>query len=226
MKVLIIEDEHKIASSIKKGLEQEHYAVDLAFDGETGFDLASSEEYDAILLDIMLPNKDGLTVCKDLRNQGIHTPIIMLTAKGQIADKIAGLDSGADDYLPKPFSFEELLARLRALVRRPKRSISNNLKIGDLELNTITFSVTRGEKKVVLSNKEFTLLEFLLRHANRIVSKAQIISQVWDYDADILPNTIEVYIRNLRKKIDFPFPKNKQLIHTVRGFGYKISESE
>lgn len=224
MRILIVEDEHRIANTIKKGLEQEHFAVDVAYEGNNGYDLASTEEYDVLILDLMLPGKDGLTICKDLRNNNIHTPILMLTAKGQIQDKVEGLDSGADDYLTKPFSFEELLARIYALSRRPKKLASDVITIDDLTLHTREYTVERSGKQIQLSSKEFSLLEYLMKHARKIVTKDQIISHVWDYDADVLHNTVEVYIKNLRAKIDYPFTKNKQLIHTVRGFGYKIGE--
>lgn len=222
MRILVVEDEHKIAAAIKKGLEQERYAVDVAFTGTDGFDLASTEEYDVILLDLLLPGKDGITICRELRNKDIHTPVLMLTAKGQTEDKVTGLDSGADDYLTKPFSFEELLARIRALTRRPKQSVGTALVIDDLSLNPQEFQVKRGNDVLALSGKEFALLEYLMRHPGRIVSKEQIIAHVWDYDADVLPNTVEVYIKNLRNKIDVPYTKSPPLIHTVRGFGYKI----
>lgn len=217
MRILVVEDEHKIAAAIKKGLEQEKYAVDIAYSGTDGFDLASTEEYDIILLDLLLPGMDGVTVCKSLREKNIHAPILMLTAKGQIHDRVTGLDSGADDYLTKPFSFEELLARIRALSRRPKTALGNVLTVGDLFVNPQTFEVTRGKKIILLSSKEFSLLEFLCRHPNQLLSKDQIIAHVWDYDADILPNTVEVYIKNIRSKLGKP-----NLIHTARGFGYKI----
>ncbi len=222
MRILVVEDEHRIANSIKKGLEQERYAVDVAYDGNNGYDLASAEEYDVIILDLMLSGMDGITVCKELRKENIHTPILMLTAKGQIQDKVKGLDSGADDYLVKPFSFEELLARIRALTRRPKTSLDEILIVADLTLNSKLFEVKRSGKLISLSNKEFSLLEYLLRNKTRILTKDQIISHVWNYDADILLNTVEVYIRNLRNKIDLPFKNKKPLITTVRGFGYKI----
>ncbi|PIP15374.1 DNA-binding response regulator [Candidatus Roizmanbacteria bacterium CG22_combo_CG10-13_8_21_14_all_35_9] len=222
MRILVIEDEHRIANSIKKGLEQENYAVDIAYNGDDGYDLASTEEYDAIILDLMLPGMDGIKISKNLRKEKIHTPILILTAKGQIQDKVIGLDSGADDYMVKPFSFEELLARIRALIRRPKTTIDQVLTVSDLTFNPKTFAVKRSGKLIALSNKEFSLLEYLMRNKGRILSKDQIISHVWDYDADILPNTIEVYIKNLRNKIDLPFKKNP-LIKTIRGFGYKIS---
>ncbi len=223
MRILVVEDEHKIANSIKKGLEQESFAVDTAYDGETGFDLASSEEYDVIILDLMLPKMDGLTICKKLRyEENVHTPILILTAKDEVEDKVEGLNSGADDYLPKPFAFVELLARIKALTRRPKKTISTTLKAGDLTLNTTNFKVTRDGKEITLSKTEFGLLEFLMRHGNNILTKDQIINHVWKYDSDILPNTVEVYVGYLRNKIDKPFKNQKPLIHTIRGFGYKI----
>ena len=222
----MVEDEHKIANSIKKGLEQEAYAVDVAYDGEYGFDLAATEDYDVIILDLLLPKMDGVTLCKKLRKEeDIHTPILMLTAKGQLDDKIEGLNSGADDYLVKPFAFAELLARIRALTRRPKQVLDNVLSCKDLTLNTLTFEVKRAGKQIRLTKKEFALLEYLLRHKGRTLTKDQIINHVWDYDADILPNTVEVYIGYLRNKIDRPFKNKPPLIHTVRGFGYKIADS-
>lgn len=223
MKILVVEDEHRIAASIKKGLELEKYVVDTAYTGTDGYDLAISEAYDCIVLDLMLPGMDGTEVCTTLRSEHIHTPIIMLTAKGQLQDKISGLNSGADDYLTKPFAFEELIARIRALVRRPKKTLSAVLELGTLSLNTTTFEVKRSGRAISLSSKEFSLLEYLLRHANTVVTKDQIISHVWDYEADILPNTVEVYIKNLRSKIDVPFTNEKALIQTVRGFGYKLT---
>jgi DNA-binding response OmpR family regulator len=224
MKVLVVEDEHRIAASIKTGLEQERYVVDVAYDGTSGFDLASSGEYDLIILDLMLPEMDGLTVCKQLRSENIHTPILILTAKSQTDDKVIGLDSGADDYLTKPFSFEELLARCRALSRRPKKSVTTNLVVNNLSLDPINYAVTRANKSISLSSKEFALLEYMIRHVGQILTKEQITSHVWNYDSDILPNTVEVYIRHLRQKIDLPFKNEKQLIKTIRGFGYKLSE--
>jgi len=224
MRVLIIEDEHKIANSIKKGLEQESWAVDLAFDGEQGFDLAASEEYDVIVLDLMLSKMDGMEICQKLRKEeNNHTPILMLTAKEQIDDKVNGLNAGADDYLTKPFAFTELLARIRALSRRPKDQLNSLLQIKDLSLNSLTYEVKRDDKKIKLSKKEYALLEYLLRHKQKVLTKDQIINHVWDYEADILPNTVEVYIGYLRNKIDKPFKNKKPLIKTIRGFGYKIS---
>lgn len=223
MKILIIEDEHKIANSLKKGLEQESYTVDVAYDGLSGYDLASSEPYDVIVLDLMLPEMDGMEICKKLRDQKIHTPILMLTARGELRDKVEGLNTGADDYLTKPFAFEELLARVRALVRRPKEQTPTQLHYDNLVVDTATFSVHRADKEVTLSKKEFMLLEFFMRHPQITFTKDQLIERVWSIDADILPNTVEVYIGYLRKKIDGAFPESQSLIQTVRGFGYKLS---
>ncbi|MDO8570551.1 MAG: response regulator transcription factor [Candidatus Daviesbacteria bacterium] len=224
MKVLVVEDDHKIGSSIKKGLEQESFAVDLAFDGNDGYGLVSTENYDVIILDLMLPGMNGIEICQKLRQNKIHTPILILTAKGELEDKIMGLNSGADDYLVKPFAFTELLARIKALSRRPKDTFNSVLNHKDLSLNTTNYEVRRAGKNIKLSKKEFALLEYLLRHPNTILSKDQIISNIWDYDADVLPNTLEVYIGYLRKKIDQAFPNKKPLIQTFRGFGYKIGE--
>lgn len=224
MKILVVEDEHLIATSLKKGLEQENYIVDIAFDGLKGFDLASTGDYDIIILDLMLPGLDGLSICQKLRASNNHTPILMLTAKSQLEDKINGLNSGADDYITKPFAFEELLARIRSLSRRPQKTNGSVLSIDDLTLDTVSFVVKREDKEIRLSSKEYSLLEFFLRHPNQIVTKDQIIQYVWSYESDILPNTIEVYIRNLRKKIDIPFKNKPQLIKTIRGFGYKLSK--
>jgi two-component system, OmpR family, response regulator len=214
MRILVVEDEHRIANSIKKGLEQEKYAVDVAYTGDDGYDMATGEEYDAIILDLMLPGMDGLSICRELRKAKNQVPILILTARGQIEDKVKGLDTGADDYLTKPFSFEELLARIRALVRRPAKILSTVLTAGDLSLDSVKFEVRKNGKLVPISSKEFSLLEYLMRQAGQIVTKDQIITHVWDYESNILPNTIEVYVRNLRKKgIE---------VETVRGFGYKI----
>ena len=221
MKILIVEDEHLIANALKKGLQQEHYTVDLAFDGLKGFDLASTGDYDLVLLDLMLPSLDGFEICQKLRQLQIHVPILILTAKSQIEDKIKGLNCGADDYLTKPFAFEELLARIRALTRRPQNSTTEIITVGDLSLNLSTYEVTRQSKTISLSAKEYSRLECLMRHANKIFTKDQLIQHVWSYESDILPNTVEVYIRNLRQKIDKNF--TKKLIKTIRGFGYKIS---
>lgn len=222
VKILVVEDEHRIASSIKKGLEQEKYVADTAYDGVEGFDLAESGGYDLIILDLMLPGMDGMTICKKLREENIQTPILILTARGQLENKVQGLNSGADDYLVKPFAFEELLARIRALLRRPKNREVGVLAVEDLTLDKESFEVKRDGKTIALSNKEFGLLEYLMRNRGKIVSKEQIIERVWSYEAEILPNTIEVYIKNLRRKIDSPFKNKKLLLETVRGFGYRL----
>ncbi|MDP4011708.1 MAG: response regulator transcription factor [Candidatus Roizmanbacteria bacterium] len=222
MRILVVEDEHRIAQTIKKGLEQERYAVDVVFDGASGFDLASSEDYDLIILDRMLPEMDGTQICTKLRASKIHTPILMLTAKSQTADKIEGLDAGADDYLTKPFSFEELLARIRALSRRPKQSVHTSLVTGALTLNTQKFQAFYKDVPIQLSSKEYSILEYLMRNQGKVISKQQIIDHVWDFDADVLPNTVEVTIKNIRNKIEEPFPHANKIIKTIRGFGYRI----
>lgn len=222
MKVLVIEDERKIALAISTGLSQEHITCDTAFDGEKGFDLASEDGYDVLIIDRLLPAMDGITLTKKLRGQGKHTPILMLTAKGQVQDKVEGLESGADDYLTKPFAFEELLARIKALARRPKEVARHILTCDSLVVDTKTFSVQRNGSSISLSAKEYALLEYLMKHQRTILKKEQIITHVWNYDANILPNTVEVFIANIRNKIDKAFPKEKKLIHTVRGFGYKL----
>jgi DNA-binding response OmpR family regulator len=219
MRILVVEDEHKIANSIKKGLAQESYAVDVSYTGTQGYDLASTEDYDAIILDILLPGMDGLTICRKLRKANIHTPVLMLTAKGQTSDKVEGLDAGADDYLTKPFAFEELLARIRALVRRPRNAIGTTLKVRDITLDTLSYEVKRAGKLIQLSSREFALLEYFMRHPDTTLTKDQIIGHVWNYDADILPNTVEVYIGYVRNKIGKP-----EVLHTIRGFGYKIDK--
>jgi DNA-binding response OmpR family regulator len=221
MRVLIVEDEHKIAMALKKALEQETYAVDVAFDGDEGYAMATTEPYDIAIIDRMLPGSyDGLGIVKAMRDAKIHTPVLFLSALGSVSERTAGLDAGADDYLVKPFALEELLARVRALLRRPTEQQSAILEAGDLTLDTVTYSVERAGKSIQLTSKEFALLEYMLRNPGRPLSKEVIISHVWDYDADILPNTVEVYIKYLRNKIDAPF--KKPLIHTVRGFGYKL----
>lgn len=225
MRILLIEDEHKIARALKKALEQESYAVDVAFDGDEGYAMATTEPYDLAIIDRMLPGDyNGLDIVKSMRDAKIHTPILLLTAIGGIKDRAEGLDTGADDYMVKPFALEELLARVRALLRRPKEQQPTILTAGDLSLNTVTYEVKRGDHVIQLTGKEFALLEYLLRNQGRPLPKELIISHVWDYDADILPNTVEVYIKYLRAKIDQPF--DSELIHTVRGFGYKLQTEE
>lgn len=222
MKLLLIEDEHKIARAIKLGFKQERAIVETAFDGESGLSAALGDEYDAMIIDRMLPGgMDGIEICEKIRAKGIQTPIIILTAKSQIRDRVKGLNAGADDYLTKPFSFEELLARVRALLRRPHEAVGNTLRVEDLSLDTLTYEVKRGGAPIQLSNTEFALLEYLMRNYGRVLSKANIINHVWDFDADVLPNTVEAYIGYLRTKIDKPFA-GQPLIQTVRGFGYKI----
>ncbi|MCX6806769.1 MAG: response regulator transcription factor [Candidatus Berkelbacteria bacterium] len=226
MRILIIEDDHKIANAIKKGFEQESYAVDVSYDGADGVGMALTINYDLIILDRMLPGTtDGIKICQAIRKEGRHTPVLILTAKDNIKDRVEGLNAGADDYLTKPFAFEELLARVKALLRRPNKNLGTSLQVGDLTLDTITYKVTRASKDIPLSQTEFRILEYLMRNPNRILTKNSIIEHVWDYDADILPNTVEAYIGYLRNKIDRLFKNKPQLIHTVRGFGYKISES-
>lgn len=225
MRVLVIEDEHKIARALKKALEQETYAVDVAYDGDEGYAMATTEPYDVAVIDRMLPGQhDGISIIKAMREAKIHTPVLLLTALGSVNDRTTGLDSGADDYLVKPFALEELLARVRALLRRPTEQHATILTAGDLSLNTVTFEVKRAGTPIHLTGKEFALLEFLMRNPNRPLPKSTIISHVWDYDADVLPNTVEVYIKYIRNKIDQPF--DKPLIHTIRGFGYKLQADE
>ena len=223
MKVLIVEDDLKIANAIKNGLEQESIVVDMVHDGDSGYDYAISENYDVIILDVMLPNMDGFEICENIRSEGIKTPVLFLTAKFALDDKLQGFKNGGDDYLTKPFEFEELLVRLRALAKRPQEIKPDKLECADLILDKSEHVVKRQGFEINLSKKEYTLLEYLMENKNTVVSKDQIMENVWNFDADILPNTVEVYIKYLREKIDKPF--DKPLLHTVRGFGYKISES-
>ncbi|MFZ1361245.1 MAG: response regulator transcription factor [Candidatus Saccharimonadales bacterium] len=223
MRILVVEDEHKIARALKRALEQEKYAVDVVYDGDEGYAMATTEPYDLAIIDRMIPGEyDGIGIIKAMREQKIHIPVLVLTALGTTADKTRGLDSGADDYLVKPFALEELLARVRALLRRPAEQQEIILSAGNLTLNTNTYEVFRGGQSIGLTSKEFSLLEFMLRNQGRPLSKETIISHVWDYDADILLNTVEVYIKYLRTKVDQPFKDEAPLIRTVRGFGYKI----
>jgi DNA-binding response OmpR family regulator len=222
MKILVVEDDHTIAQAIKEGLEQEAFAVDAVYDGDEGYLSASNDDYDLIILDVMLPSLSGIEIAQKLRSESNHTRILMLTAKERLADKVRGLNTGADDYMVKPFSFEELLARVRALLRRPNESLGEVLQAGDLSLNTITSEVKRKNKPIALSQKEYAVLEYLLRNKGKVMSKNNIMTHVWDFDADILPNTVEVFIKYLRDKIDRPF-KGPDIIQTVRGFGYKVS---
>lgn len=221
MKLLVIEDERQIADSIQRGLRLQSHVVDVAYDGERGLDLALSESYDVIILDRMLPKLSGDEVITEIRAEGVHTPVLMLTAKTEVTDRVEGLDAGADDYLGKPFDFAELIARVRALGRRPKARHSETLTVQDLTIDTTSYQVTRAGKAIKLSKKEYALLEFFMRHAGQVLSVEQITQQVWPFDSDVLPNTAQVYIGYLRKKIDIPF-KSKPLLKTVRGFGYQF----
>ena len=226
MRLLVVEDEHKIATALKQGLEQHSYAVDVAFDGDSGLAMATTEKYDLIILDRMLPGSvDGMGILRQLRESQNHVPVILLTAKDKVLDKAFGLNSGADDYLVKPFAFVELIARVRALLRRPQQSHGQKLTYKDLELDPQTYKVTRDGTNIDLTSKEFSLLEYLMRNAETILPKDTIMQHVWDYDADILPNTVEVYMGYLRAKIDKPFPKSPEILHTKRGFGYYLGSS-
>lgn len=221
MRILIVEDEHKIANAIKRGLEQQGYAVDVAYDADNGMQAALSEPYDLYILDRMLPgNFDGLGIVSRLRAEGIHTPTLMLTAKSRVLDKAEGLNAGADDYLAKPFAFVELIARVRALLRRPQQSIQDVIRYDTLTLDTQVMIAKRSNQEILLTSKEFSLLEYFMRNPERILTKDQIIQHVWNYDADVLPNTVEVYIGYLRTKIDKAFNNEEPLLHTKRGFGY------
>ncbi len=222
-----MEDDHKIANALKRGLEQESYAVDVVYDGDDGEAMATTEEYDLVILDRMLPgNYDGLSILAAMRDANNHTPVLLLTARDKVHDRVEGLNQGADDYLVKPFAFEELLARIRALLRRPQDQTGTTLTCGDVTLDPQTFIVTRAGKPISLTSKEFALLEYLMRNPGRTLTKDSIIQHVWDYDADILPNTVEVYMGYLRNKLDKPFSKLPAVIHTNRGFGYIFGEQQ
>lgn len=222
MRVLIVEDERKIAGFIKRGLKEERYAVDVAHDAQKAHALASANPYDLIILDIMLPGKDGITLCVELRKEKIECPVLMLTARDALKDKITGLDAGADDYLVKPFAFEELLARIRALLRRKKKDKALVLKVDDLELNTVTHKAKRSGRDIELTSKEYGLLEYLMLHAGQVVTRTMISEHVWNEDFDSFTNIIDVYINYLRNKIDKGH--KKKLIHTLRGTGYIMKE--
>ncbi|MBU0604928.1 MAG: response regulator transcription factor [Candidatus Omnitrophica bacterium] len=222
MRILVVEDEKKIAEFIRRGLKEEGYAVDMAHDGEEGLFLAKTNDYDLVLLDLMLPKLDGLTLCKKLKGAKIKTPVIMLTAKNTVKEKVMGLDSGADDYLTKPFAFEELLARIRAMLRKKDARTPTKLKAADLELDLLTHKVIRGSREIELTTKEFSLLEYLMRNEGTIVTRTMISEHVWDIDFDTFTNVIDVYINYLRNKVDSG--SKKKLIHTVRGRGYILKE--
>ncbi len=222
MRILIAEDEKALNRLLKKKLEEQSYSVDACLDGQEAWDYLDSTDYDVILLDIMMPKKSGLEVLKALRRKGIHTPVLLLTAKDSIEDRVLGLDAGADDYLVKPFAFEELLARIRVMLRKQTGSASSLLSIGDLSLDLNSHQVFREGKELSLSSKEFALLRYLMMNQGRILSRDQIEQHIWNYDYAGSSNMVDVYIRYLRKKIDDPF--EKKLIHTVRGAGYVLRE--
>lgn len=222
MRILIIEDNKRLAESIKDGLRQEGFAADCLFDGKEGQEriLMNGDEYDLVILDLMLPGLSGLAVCENIRKEGIDVPIIMLTAKSAIDDRIEGLNCGADDYLSKPFSFDELLARIRALLRRPRKALPQQLKTGELVMDVSNKKVYRDGKEIRLSLKEFSLLEYLMRNPNQVLSREQILDHVWDFAFDSFSNVVDAHIKNLRKKIDHGYPK--KILETIRGLGYRL----
>lgn len=222
MRILVVEDEKKVSSFIKKGLEEELYKVDTAGNGKEGFEMALSEEYDLIISDIMMPFMNGIQLVEELRKNKINTPILLLTIKNSTKDKVEGLDSGADDYLTKPFAFEELTARVRALLRRKETQKNNILISDDLKMDLVAHKVTRTGSEIILTPKEYSILEYLLRNKNKIVSRTKLIEHVYDFHFDSGTNVIDVHINKLRAKIDRD--SGKQLIHTVRGVGYIIKE--
>ncbi|KKR10828.1 MAG: Two component transcriptional regulator, winged helix family [Candidatus Woesebacteria bacterium GW2011_GWA1_39_21] len=222
MRILIVEDERRLSNVIKKGFVEDGFAVDQAFDGEEGQYLAEGEQYDLIVLDIMLPKMDGLQLCRELRKKNIKIPILMLTAKSTTEDKVAGLDSGADDYITKPFSFVEFRSRVHALIRRSHQETSPTLRIEDLEVDPLKHIVKRGGKTINLTPKEFAVLELLLRHKSEVVSRTMIIEHVWDYNFDGMSNVVDVFVVALRKKIDSG--SKKKLIQTIHGVGYKVGD--
>ncbi|MCH7499766.1 MAG: response regulator transcription factor [Nitrospina sp.] len=218
MRLLIVEDEKKVAGFIKKGMEEETYAVDVAYDGEEGFHLAELNQYDMIILDLMLPKMDGLEVLTRLRDKKVNTPILLLTAKDAVEDKVAGLNKGADDYLTKPFAFSELLARVRSLLRRGQVETKTELKVGDLNLDLVSHKVKRNSEEIELTGKEYSLLEYFMRNEGKVLTRTMIAEHVWDYNFDTFTNVIDVYVNHLRKKIDKKYPS--KLLHTLRGIGY------
>ncbi len=218
MRLLIVEDEKKVAGFIKKGLEEETYAVDVAYDGEEGFHLAELNQYDMIILDLMLPKMDGLEVLTRLRDKKVNTPILLLTAKDAVEDKVMGLNKGADDYLTKPFAFSELLARVRSLLRRGQAETKTELKVSDLSLDMVSHKVNRNGEEIELTGKEYSLLEYFMRNEGKVLTRTMIAEHVWDYNFDTFTNVIDVYVNHLRKKIDKKYPV--KLLHTLRGIGY------
>jgi two-component system, OmpR family, copper resistance phosphate regulon response regulator CusR len=224
MRVLVVEDERRIADFIVRGLKEERFAVDVAYDGEEGMYLAEINPYDVIILDIMLPKQDGISMCRQLRAKKNKTPILILTARNAVKDKVDGLNVGADDYLTKPFSFEELIARVRVLMRRSHEDKTPILKVGDLELNQLKHEVKRAGKPIVLTAKEYMLLQYLMLNANQVISRPMISEHVWNEEFDSMTNVIDVHITYLRQKVDKGF-KNK-LIRTVRGAGYILEDKK
>lgn len=224
MRILVVEDQERFLGFIQKGLEEQGMAVDTATDGDAGYLLASETPYDLIVLDIMLPGQDGLSILKQLREEGVSTPVILLTARGGLEDRIEGLNLGADDYLAKPFYIEELVARIQTVVRRSSGQTSNILKVGDLSMNLATREVRRGDELVELTVREFSLLEYLMRSPGRVLSRMQICEHVWNYDFDPGTNLVDVYIRRLRNKLDRDW--DNQLIHTARGVGYRMGDPQ
>jgi heavy metal response regulator len=222
MRILIIEDEKKVAGFIKKGLEEETYAIDVAHDGEEGLHLGSEGQYDLIILDIMLPKVNGLEVLSQLRNQGSDVPILLLTAKDAVDDRVTGLNKGADDYLTKPFAFSELLARVRVLLRRGKAEVKTILQVDDLTLDLVSHKVNRGGDAIELTGKEYSLLEYFMRNQDKVLTRTMIAEHVWDYNFDTFTNVIDVYINHLRKKVDKG--RQNKLLHTLRGVGYIMKE--
>ena len=222
MRILVVEDEKKVAGFIKKGLEEETYAVDVAYDGEEGLHLSTEGQYDLIILDIMLPKLDGLEILSQLRTQGNDVPILLLTAKDAVDDRVTGLNKGADDYLTKPFAFSELLARVRVLLRRGKAEVKTVLQIADLMLDLVSHKVDRGGDEIELTGKEYSLLEYFMRNKDKVLTRTMIAEHVWDYNFDTFTNVIDVYINHLRKKIDKS--RQNKLLHTLRGVGYIMKE--
>lgn len=222
MRILVVEDEKKVASFIKKGLEEEYYQVDTASNGKEALDLVYDNEYDLIISDVMMPVMDGIQFVKNIRQNNILTPVLLLTVKDSTADKVKGLDSGADDYLTKPFSFEELTARIRALLRRKESTKENILKADNLKMDLVAHKVTRNDEEIILTPKEYSILEYLLRNKNKIVSRTKLLEHVYDFHFDTGTNVIDVYINKLRSKIDTP--EEKQLLYTVRGAGYVLKD--
>lgn len=222
MRILIVEDNKKLAGSIKRGLEKEGYAVDFLMDGNEGFRrvVQCKDDYDLIILDLMLPGKDGMAICQEVRQRNIKIPILILTAKDATGDKIQGLNAGADDYLVKPFSFDELVARIKALLRRPKEVLPSEINVRDLILNTMTRKVFRGKREILLTLKEFALLEYLMRNPGQVFTREQLLDHAWDYSFDSFSNVVDVHMKNLRKKIDDN--QNEKLLETIRGVGYRI----